>query len=356
LLDEALAIAGTRNKIWLTFRRYDNGEEIITIPAKEQGKIKGVSVARSEFLELLYQAVLERGAAELHTNKGSQVLEDRGNEMLITFKDGTTATADLVIGCDGIHSNVRSHYVQDNARWSGKVVYRGLCPIDKLKDWWPLETYGATWLAKHKHILVFPISNNDTMNIVAFVSATREEVGDTKESWTLPGDKAAVQEAFQDCDSTVRRMIDLMDGKPAKWLLHDRQPLKEWIFAGGKVALLGDAAHAMLPHQGAGAGQAIEDGYILGRTLQDFFQQATSSKSRSLEDWLHASYQSVRLPRAEGVQKTSREAGEIYEMETAELDKLDYDECVPLVREHLKDRMRWIWTEDIDVVYENARI
>lgn len=75
LLDEALAIAGTRNKIWLTFRRYDNGEEIITIPAKEQGKIKGVSVARSEFLELLYHAVLERGAAKLHTNKGSQVLE-----------------------------------------------------------------------------------------------------------------------------------------------------------------------------------------------------------------------------------------------------------------------------------------
>ena len=133
------------------------------------------------------------------------------------------------------------------------MVYRGLCPIDKLKDWWPLETYGATWLAKHKHILVFPISGNDTMNIVAFVSAKLEDLGDMKESWTLPGDKAAVVEAFKDCDSTVTRMIDLMDGKPAKWLLHDRQPLEEWIFAGGKVALLGDAAHAMLPHQGKSA-------------------------------------------------------------------------------------------------------
>ena len=141
-------------------------------------------------------------------------------------------------------------FQKDNARYSGKVVYRGLCPIEKLKPFWPFETYGATWLAKHKHILVFPISGNDTMNIVAFVSARLEDLGDTKESWTQPGDKAAVAEAFKDCDSVVRRMIDLMDGKPAKWLLHDRQPLEEWIFADGKVALLGDAAHAMLPHQG----------------------------------------------------------------------------------------------------------
>ena len=105
---------------------------------------------------------------------------------------------------------------------------------------------------------------------------------------------------------------------------------------------------------GAGAGQAIEDGYILSRALHDYFEQGTSSNSRSIADWLHI-YQSVRLPRAQGVQKTSRECGEVYEMETEELNGLSYDECIPLVRENLKDRMNWIWTEDIDVAYEKAR-
>lgn len=75
LLDECLAIAGSRNKIWLTFRRYDNSEEIITVPAKETGKIRQLSVARSEFLELLYQAVKKRNAATLHTNKGGRMLQ-----------------------------------------------------------------------------------------------------------------------------------------------------------------------------------------------------------------------------------------------------------------------------------------
>jgi salicylate hydroxylase len=71
-----------------------------------------------------------------------------------------------------------------------------------------------------------------------------------KESWTLAGDKDSVKEEFKEFDSTVQRIIEYMDTNPQKWLLFDRMPFKEWIFSGGKVVLLGDAAHAMLPHQG----------------------------------------------------------------------------------------------------------
>jgi salicylate hydroxylase len=119
-----------------------------------------------------------------------------------------------------------------------------------LKDWWPLETYGAAWLAKNKHFLIFPISQNKILNIVAFTSAREDELKDVKESWTLAGDKASVQEEFKHFDGTVQRIIEYMDTNPQKWLLFDRLPFKKWVFSEGKVLLLGDAAHAMLPHQG----------------------------------------------------------------------------------------------------------
>jgi salicylate hydroxylase len=193
--------------------------------------------------------------------------------MKVTFEDGTTTTANLVVGADGIHSNVRSHYIVsfidparhdrnnkscidaiaqgDNAQYGNMVVYRSLCPISKLRDWWPFQTYSVAWLARGKHMLVFPISSDNTLNVVSFVTTKKEDLGDTtQESWTMTGDKDSVRHEFRDFDAPVQRIIEAMDTKPLKWILYDRQPSKQWVFAGGKVVLLGDAAHAMLPHQG----------------------------------------------------------------------------------------------------------
>jgi salicylate hydroxylase len=100
---------------------------------------------------------------------------------------------------------------------------------------------------------------------------------------------------------------------------------------------------------GAGAGQAIEDGYILGRALQDYLR----SQSGDLSGWMHA-YQTFRLPRAQRVQRTSREAGEVYELQGEGLGGKTFDECMPELRNGLKDRMDWVWTEDIDAMYEKT--
>ena len=104
---------------------------------------------------------------------------------------------------------------------------------------------------------------------------------------------------------------------------------------------------------GAGAGQAIEDGYILGRSLQDYLTSRHRS-TQSLEMWTQL-YQNVRLPRAQRAQATARQAGQVYEMQTDEMIGKSYDECLPIVRDSLKDRMKWVWTEDIDLGYENIR-
>jgi salicylate hydroxylase len=130
------------------------------------------------------------------------------------------------------------------------VVYRGLCSIADIQDTWPVHTYATVWMAPGKHFLTFPVSDNKTLNVVGFVSTPWETLGPVEESWTLAGSKMEVQEQFKEFAPAVLSVIEHMDTNPLKWILFDREPLEQWSFSGGKVALLGDAAHAMCPHQG----------------------------------------------------------------------------------------------------------
>ena len=106
---------------------------------------------------------------------------------------------------------------------------------------------------------------------------------------------------------------------------------------------------------GSGAGHAIEDGYILGRALKDFFSETNTStmQTRPLAFWMQV-YQNVRLPRAQKAQITSRQAGDVYEMQGKEFQGLSYDECLPIVADKLQHRMKWVWGGDIDAEYDTA--
>ncbi|RFU31723.1 hypothetical protein B7463_g4594, partial [Scytalidium lignicola] len=347
-LGEAInAIAGRRNGIWISFRRGDTGEEIVTPKADDSSPIRQMPVHRAEFLDLLKETVVQRKAATLHTNKRLKIVNEIEGKVKVLFEDGTETVADVVVGCDGIHSVVREHFVADNPRYSGRIAYRGLVPINEIESFWPFSSYSASWLNKDKHFLVFPVSQNKTLNIVAFVTKKREEVPELEESWTTTADRAELENEYMDFDPVVGKVISHMSQRPGKWLLNDRDPLEQWVFCNGKVVLMGDAAHAMLPHQGAGAGQAIEDGYIFGRAMQDYLRTGSD-----LKKWTQV-YQDVRLPRAQKAQRTAREAGLVYELQADDMKGKTVKECVPEIRNRLKDRMNWIWKEDIDDAYEN---
>ena len=178
------------------------------------------------------------------------IWKENENKIEVQFEDGANTTVDLVIGCDGIHSAIRDKFVADEPSYSGRVAFRGLVPIKELESWWPLESYSASWLGKDKHFLVFPISQNKTLNVVAFVSMNGEDLGTLKESWSATGQLSEVIEHFADFDEPVQSIISLMSRTPSKWVLNDRNPIENWVFMNGKIALMGDAAHAMLPHQG----------------------------------------------------------------------------------------------------------
>lgn len=282
--------------------------------------------------------------------------QDLGDTVRINFADGTSAEADLVIACDGIHSAVRRQFVQDQAVYSGKFIYRGTVPISELPSPWPLPSYSSMWIGRDKHVVAYAISANKTLNFVACVTKSQDEVRDFRESWTLTCDRKELEDELAGCDELVQKIIKLLPERPSKWLINDREPVDRWTFLGGKVALMGDAAHAMVPHQSAGGGQAIEDAYVISKALAEYLERrARRDNTVTLEKWMGL-YQSVRLPRAQRVQETSREAGYLYQLQLPEMEGKSYDDCLPILVEGVKNRFKWIWTEDLDVAYEKAKM
>ena len=371
--DKLNAVAGHRTGVWISFRRFDNSEEVVTIPVNDTQKVRQAPAARTDLLDLLRESVEERGAATLHVKKACQRVEvsqrtrheshvtvetltniqDLGDIVRIHFADSTTAEANLVIACDGIHSAVRNQFVVDKPLFSGTIAYRGVIPIASLTEW-PFPSYSVLWVAKHRHFLVFPISQNKSLNIVAFVTKGVDEVADVEESWTSICDRSDVEEDFAGFDKYVQEIISLMPEKPSKWKLNDRLPLDLWHYFDGKVMLLGDAAHAMLPHLGAGAGQSLEDGWVLGRAVSEYLTAPSNAHFASLSSTAQL-YQDVRLPRAQKTQRTSRAAGDTYELQTEDMKDLTFEECLPLIAERTRERMKWVWEEDLDAAYEKMR-
>ena len=179
------------------------------------------------------------------------IRQDAGNKVVASFEDGTSVTVDLLVGADGIHSNIRQQFVADGKpRYSGRIAYRGLFPLKELESFWPFKSYAVSWLAKDKHFLVFPVSQNKTMNVVAFITKPEDQLGDLKESWTSVGRREDLEKEYEGWDETLCKVIKCMGPNPGKWRLNDRNPVEQWTYMDGKTVLLGDAAHAMLPHQG----------------------------------------------------------------------------------------------------------
>ncbi|KAL6878560.1 hypothetical protein J3F83DRAFT_711388 [Trichoderma novae-zelandiae] len=354
----ANAISGDRNGIHRSLRRWDNGEEIVSVGAMDDESSDGVrqlSVHRAEFLQVLYDHLRATTEARLETNKKAVevVDEPKHGRTTVRFADGSSASADLVIACDGIHSSVRrqlSRGADQHPRYSGRVCYRGLLPMSAVDQDWPYDSFAVSWLGPDRHFLVFPISRNKTLNVVAFVTKPEEELGDLRESWSSTAPRAEVEAEFAGWEETVQRIVRAMEPNPGKWKLNDRELLDQWVYLGGRVVLSGDAAHAMLPHQGSGAGHAIEDSFVMGQAVKAFFE----NPSLGLETYMKL-YQETRLPRAQKAQLTSRQAGDVYEMQGPEFAGLVFEQRLQVIHDKFKDRMTWVWGHDLEADFTATR-
>lgn len=158
--------------------------------------------------------------------------------------------ADLVIGADGIHSAVRNTYIRDKALYSGLISYRGVIDMDQIRPWWKLPGFSHAWCGPGRHLLVYPISRDSRLlTFVGFVSVPPERLGDLGESWTSKGRREEFLRDMAGFCEDATRIVELTPEVIDKWKINDRNPVDQWVFAGGHVVLLGDAAHALVPHQ-----------------------------------------------------------------------------------------------------------
>ena len=179
----------------------------------------------------------------------------------VSFADGTTATADVVIGADGIHSVLQGFVVAPaKPVFSGVVAYRGLVPR---VDEYPADAM-RMWVGEGRHFLVFPVRAGQLLNYVGFVSSATA----VRESWSAAGDPVALAAHFAGWDPVIGKVIAAISGPGGsgfQWGMYDRAPLPRW--SSGRLTLLGDAAHPMLPHLGQGVNQALEDAVTLATLL-----------------------------------------------------------------------------------------
>ncbi|KAK6443147.1 hypothetical protein LTR95_000664 [Oleoguttula sp. CCFEE 5521] len=346
--DKLNAIAGHRQGIWITFRRFDDGGEVVTVPVKDDAVVRQAPCARSDLLAILKNAVEDRNAAELLTSKECLRIEELdASTTRLHFSDSTSATANLVLASDGIHS-VTLHQMLPATPPpppSSQIAYRAVLPTPDL-PFWPYASYSACWISEGRHFLTFPISSNKALNIVAFVTKSPDEIAASgvEESWVSTCSREEVTKDFAGFEQTVQKLIALMP--------------TGWHFMRGKVALLGDAAHAMLPHLGAGAGQAMEDGWVLGRVVADYLTASSSQPPSpdfgSFEKAMYL-YQAARLPRAQKTQKGSRAAGLNYELIGDGMEGLSFEARLQMMAEGTRTRMKSIWEEDLDETYERCR-
>jgi salicylate hydroxylase len=259
---------------------------------------------RADLVDMLAKA-LPPGV--VHTGHRCTGFERHGEVARVTFENGVVAEGDVVVGADGIHSALRP-YVHPESRpvFSGTITYRGVVPAELVPEW-PAESW-LMWLGKGKHFLVYPLRAGRLINFVGFVPADRE----MKESWSAAGEAEALRREFVDWDPRIGYLLRQVQ-TTFRTALFDRDPLPSW--TKGRLTLLGDAAHAMLPHLGQGANQSIEDGMALATIL------ANTDRSTVLAGLLL--YERLRRERTTRVQSGARENGLRYDSFHADLKLRD---------------------------------
>ncbi|KAF2276778.1 putative salicylate hydroxylase [Westerdykella ornata] len=329
---------------WINFRKGMGEAELIAkVETKDERQTGLSSIHRARFLNAL-ASLIPRDMVRFR-KRLVKIQETEGKHVLLHFDDSSQVSAAYVVGCDGIRSCVRQYVLGlenplDNVTYTRKYVYRGLVPmktaVERLGA--ELASNSQMYLGPNGHVLTYPIDGGKTMNVVAF----RDDLNNKSWShanWVLKHRGDNMRREFEGWGRPVTTIVKMLE-QPDQWALFNHEPAP--CYQKGPVVLLGDAAHATTPHQGAGAGQAVEDALFLAELL---------GKAKS-HGWGFMNafkvYDAVRRPRSQLVVATSRTAGDTYAMRG--LAGSDSD----LLQAELLHRFDWIWEYNIRGALDDA--
>lgn len=277
----------------LEMRLGTSGTQVFSIPMGEGARARYgapyLHIHRADLMTLLGDALATSAPGVVHLGRHFTGLQQDADRVTARFADGSTATGDVLIGADGIHSQVQTTlFGASPARFTGNVAWRLVVPADdRLRTLVPPSA--TIWVGPGRHAVTYWLRRGELVNFVGIV----EQQGWQKEGWTEPGDVADLRRDFAGWAEPVTEIIARAQACH-RWALFDRDPMLRW--GEGRVTLLGDACHPMLPFLAQGAVMAIEDAWVLARSLAS--QSAVPDALRT--------YAQARQPRTARVQLGAR--------------------------------------------------
>ncbi len=177
----------------------------------------------------------------------------------VELTGGAETSGDILIGADGVRSVVREGVAgKDEPVFTGMMAWRACVPMKTDEVVPPVAT---VWMGRGRHLVTYPLPHRGVMNLVGVV----EKKDWREESWRVEGSVEEMTADFGGWHASVDALLARLE-QPLRWALYERHPLAVW--SAGRVALLGDACHAMPPFLAQGAGMALEDAVVLARKLK----------------------------------------------------------------------------------------
>ncbi|KAK4643903.1 hypothetical protein QC761_300080 [Podospora bellae-mahoneyi] len=313
-----------------------------------------------------WASLLPSGSVEF--GKELEGIRETDDGVLVSFKDGSKVNVTVVVGCDGIRSQVR-HYVLGSTGknlvkaaypgYSQRFCYRSLVPMDQAVQ--AIGKYKCStrfmYNGPDSHIITYPVGNSSVLNVLVVISDKNKDWPEAlvaQGRHTCQGSKKEVIDALQGWNETARNIAQLFPDEMEKWAIFDMAENPASTYIRGRVCLAGDAAHATGPHLGAGGGLGIEDAYFLATLLSHLNDKlgtgSTSAKDeRATVEAALKGYNDARFDRTQWVVQATREAVDLFQWQDQRVgnDKVKFGE-------EISAKFERIWNYDVVEEYGRA--